>query len=116
MSHLNLIIGLILILVPDVYKRQIGTYVDYVPTDSTMAGAYTWAQFMGDDGTPGKDGVPGKNGTNGQTSYLHVRYSNDAGKTFTANNGKTPGDYLGQYTDFTQSDSTDCLLYTSRCV
>lgn len=97
--------------ISDTPNKYIGTYVDYVPTDSTMAGAYTWAQFMGDDGTNGKDGIPGKNGTNGQTSYLHIRYSNDAGKTFTTNNGKTPGDYLGQYTDFTQTDSTDVSKY-----
>lgn len=90
---------------PDKY---IGTYVDYISTDSTLAGAYTWSKFMGDDGT---DGIPGKNGTNGQTSYIHIRYSNDGGKTFTASNGKTPGDYLGQYTDFTQADSIEVTKY-----
>lgn len=89
-------------------NKYIGTYVDYTPTDSTIAGAYTWTQFMGDDGT---DGIPGKNGSNGQTSYIHIRYSNDAGVTFTANNGKIPGDYMGQYTDFTQTDSTDVKKY-----
>ncbi|WP_416326142.1 hypothetical protein [[Eubacterium] hominis] len=90
---------------PDKY---IGTYVDYISTDSTLTESYTWSKFMGDDGT---DGIPGKNGTNGQTSYLHIRYSNDGGKTFTGNSGKTPGDYLGQYTDFIQVDSTEIAKY-----
>lgn len=36
----------------------------------------------------------------GQTSYLHIKYSNDGGRTFTANNGETVGDYIGECTDF----------------
>ena len=38
----------------------------------------------------------------GQTSYLHIKYSNDGGRTFTANNGETVGDYIGECTDFNQ--------------
>lgn len=87
---------------PDKY---IGTYVDYLPEDSTIAQRYTWTKFQGDDG------VAGENGENGQTSYLHIRYSNDGGATFTSNNGKTPGSYLGQYTDFQTSDSTKTTDY-----
>lgn len=36
----------------------------------------------------------------GRTSYLHIKYSNDGGRTFTANNGETVGDYIGECTDF----------------
>ncbi len=36
----------------------------------------------------------------GQTSYLHIKYSNDGGLSFTANNGETVGDYIGECTDF----------------
>ena len=36
----------------------------------------------------------------GQTSYLHIKYSNDGGRTFTPNNGETVGDYIGECTDF----------------
>jgi hypothetical protein len=50
--------------------------------------------------------------TNGQTSYLHVKYSNDGGATFTANNGETAGDYLGTYVDFTAADSNSVSSYT----
>lgn len=87
-------------------SAYIGTYVDYMPADSTMAGAYTWARFQG------TDGIPGTNGADGKTSYLHIRYSDDGGRTFTAEDGKTPGVYIGQYTDFTQADSLDVTLYS----
>lgn len=87
----------------------IGTYVDFVLTDSTDPKKYTWYRFQGLQGT---DGIPGKNGANGQTSYLHIKYSNDGGKTFTTNTGETPGDYIGQYVDFVQADSTDPKRYS----
>lgn len=45
----------------------------------------------------------GADGTNGSTSYLHIKYSNDGGSTFTAPNGETVGDYIGQCTDFNKT-------------
>ena len=36
----------------------------------------------------------------GQTSYVHIKYSNDGGQSFTLPNGETVGDYIGQCTDF----------------
>lgn len=90
----------------------IGTYVDFTPADSTDPKKYTWYRFQGLQGPEGNQGIPGKNGANGQTSYLHIKYSNDGGKTFTANTGETPGDYIGQYVDFVQADSTDPKRYS----
>lgn len=90
----------------------IGTYVDFILTDSTDPKKYTWYRFQGLQGPEGNQGIPGVNGTNGQTSYLHIKYSNDGGKTFTANTGETPGDYIGQYVDFVQADSTDPKRYS----
>ena len=87
---------------PDVY---IGTYVDFVQANSTDPSKYTWARFQGIQGENGNQGIPGVNGEDGRTSYLHIKYSND-GKTFTANNGETPGAWIGQYVDFVQSDSS----------
>ncbi len=55
--------------------------------------------------------MPGKDGVNGITYYLHVKYSND-GKTFTANKGETPGDYLGQLVDTKKEDSNTFSDYT----
>lgn len=83
---------------PDVY---IGTYVDFLQANSTDPSKYTWARFQG---IQGENGI-GVNGEDGRTSYLHIKYSND-GKTFTANNGETPGAWIGQYVDFVQSDSS----------
>lgn len=50
--------------------------------------------------------------TNGQTSYLHIKYSNTGGLTFTGNNGETPGDYIGTLTDFNAVDSSTPGDYT----
>lgn len=60
----------------------------------------------------GEQGIQGPAGANGKTSYLHIKYSNDGGKSFTANNGETPGAYIGQYVDFTQADSSSVSSYT----
>ena len=46
-----------------------------------------------------------QDGRDGRTSYLHIKYSNDGGNTFTSNNGEDTGDYMGQYVDYTQADS-----------
>lgn len=51
-------------------------------------------------------------GQNGLPSYLHVRYSNDGGKTFTGNNGKTEGKWMGTYTDHLEADSEKVSDYT----
>ena len=84
--------------------RYIGTRVDYVRDDSMNPGDYKWQLMEGAQGPAGENGINGVNGADGRTSYLHIKYSDD-GATFTANNGETPGDWLGQYVDFTQADS-----------
>ena len=93
-------------------SAYIGTYVDYTSTDSTDPSKYTWSRFQGLQGEQGEQGIPGNNGSDGKTYYLHIKYSNDGGKTFTANNGETPGTYIGVYTDTTQNDSTSVSKYT----
>ena len=90
-------------------NTYIGTYVDFTQADSNDYTDYTWSRF---EGIQGEQGIPGTNGENGQTSYLHIKYSDDGGKTFTANNGETPGKYIGQYVDFTQADSASVSKYT----
>lgn len=60
----------------------------------------------------GTNGTPGANGTNGQTTYFHLKYSNDGGKTFTSNNGEDVGSYIGTYTDFVKEDSDTPSDYT----
>lgn len=95
--------------VPNTY---IGTYVDYTELDSTDPSKYTWYRFKGLQGEQGTQGIPGTNGADGKTSYLHIKYSNDGGKTFTSNSGETVGDYIGQCTDFNRADPTTVGAYT----
>ena len=89
----------------------IGTYVDSIQTDSDDPTKYTWYRFRGIDGKDGEDGIPGMDGKDGTTYYLHIKYSDD-GKTFTANNGDTPGKYLGQLVDTTKEHSLVFNAYT----
>lgn len=93
-------------------NTYIGTYVDFLPNDSTDPNVYTWSRFEGLQGKDGTNGIPGKNGADGRTSYLHIKYSNDGGQTLTANDGETPGSWIGQYTDYEQKDSTNVTKYT----
>lgn len=90
----------------EIPSKYIGTYVDYTEDDSTNPDDYKWIQFIGDNG------IPGENGIDGKTYYLHIKYSNDGGQTFTDNNGEDPGEYLGVYTDTTEEDSLDATKYT----
>ena len=60
----------------------------------------------------GTNGTPGTPGADGKTPYLHMKYSDDGGTTFTADSGETPGAYIGTYTDFTEADSTSVSDYT----
>lgn len=92
--------------VPNTY---IGTYVDFTAADSADPAKYTWSRFQGEKGT---QGIPGTNGVNGRTSYLHIKYSNDGGKTFTGNSGEDSGTYIGTCVDYTQNDPTNVSAYS----
>ena len=92
-------------------SEYIGTYVDFEMQDSTDPKKYTWYRFKGLQGEKGEQGIPGKDG-DGRTTYLHIKYSNDGGRTFTSNNGETVGDYIGTCTDFTKADPTTVSAYT----
>lgn len=61
----------------------------------------------GKDGKDGTNGTDGSNGEDGKTSYLHIKYSNDGGVTFTGNNGEDPGAWIGTYVDYNINDSDD---------
>lgn len=95
--------------IPNTY---IGTYVDYTEPDSTDPSKYTWYRFKGLQGEQGTQGIPGTNGADGKTSYLHIKYSNDGGKTFTSNSGEVPGTYIGICTDYNVGDPSSVGSYT----
>lgn len=105
-------------------KRIIGVYGDtgkdgakgedgYSPTATiSKNGDTTTITIVDKTGThtqtikDGINGTPGKDGTNGKTTYFHVKYSNDGGKTFTSNSGETVGSYIGTCTNYTEADPT----------
>ena len=92
-------------------KLYIGQYTDYTQADSTDPKKYAWSRFQGVQGPQGTQGIPGTNGTNGKTSYLHIKYSNDGGKTFTGNSGEDVGTYIGTCVDYNQSDPASVGSY-----
>ena len=92
-------------------STYIGTYVDSAQADSADPKKYTWSRFQGLQGPQGTQGIPGTNGANGKTSYLHIKYSNDGGKTFTGNSGEDVGTYIGTCVDYNQSDPASVRSY-----
>ena len=74
------------------------------------------ASLVGKDGADGKDGtqgIQGPAGSDGKTSYLHIAYANSAdGKTDFSTTVSTNKLYIGQYTDFTEADSTTPSKYS----
>ena len=95
----------------DTPNTYIGTAVTTSSTAPTGYASYKWVQLKGSQGPKGDQGIKGPTRADGKTTYLHIKYS-DNGTTFTANNGETPGAYIGQYTDFTATDSTTFSAYT----
>lgn len=95
--------------IPDTY---IGTYVDFTSSDSTDPNKYAWTQFKGSQGAKGDQGIAGTNGENGKTSYLHIAYATSSdGKTGFSVSDSVNKTYIGQYTDYTEADSTDPTKY-----
>ena len=89
-------------------KAYVGMYVDHTATDSTSPSAYAWSLIKGADG---RDGTPGKPGKDGRTPYLHIAYADTAqGGGFSQSPDGKP--YIGQYTDYSQPDSSDPSRYT----
>lgn len=89
---------------PTVSISKSGTVTTITITDKN--GTHTQTVNDGTNGTAGKAGADGK------TSYFHVKYSNDGGKTFTSNSGETVGTYIGTCTDYNQADPTTVDSYT----
>lgn len=94
--------------VSDSDRDYVGMYVDEVVADSTDPTKYAWSKIKGADGT---QGIQGKPGADGKTSYLHIKYSNDGGKTFTGNSGEDIGAYIGTCVDYAKDDPTSVGMY-----
>lgn len=90
-------------------NAYIGMYVDNVVTDSTDPTKYRWTLAKGQDGA---QGIQGPAGADGKTPYWHTAYANSAdGKTDFSLTDSTNKRFIGQYTDYTQADSTDPTKY-----
>lgn len=93
----------------NVGKTYIGMYVDQIATDSTDPSKYKWNLIKGSDGA---QGIQGPKGADGLTPYWHTAYANSAdGKTGFSVTDSTNKQYIGQYTDYVASDSTDPAKY-----
>lgn len=55
--------------------------------------------------------IKGEDGTNGVSSYIHIKYSNDGGNTFTPNNGEDIGEYIGTCVDYDEIDPSSVSAY-----
>ncbi|MBT9068494.1 hypothetical protein ACXO8J_07810, partial [Lactobacillus delbrueckii subsp. bulgaricus] len=87
----------------------IGVLTDYTQADSTDYTQYTWSRLKGDTGD---QGIPGPKGADGRTSYVHFAYANSADGTVDFDVSNSAGKlYIGQYTDYTQADSTNPASY-----
>ncbi len=87
---------------PQANTKYMGTCSSTSATAPTNASAYSWSLIKGEDG---EQGIKGEDGANGESSYLHVKYSND-GRTFTPNNGEDLGSWIGTYVDNNPMDSS----------
>lgn len=87
------------------YTKDNTTYTDSKKIIVTLALKGNTGS-KGDTGANGKDGTSGKDGIDGKNSYLHIKYSND-GATFTSNNGNDIGRYIGSYSDYNETASTN---------
>ena len=87
-------------------KLYIGTYTDFISTDSQNPSYYNWSLIRGADGADGTDGTDGVN------AYLHIAYANSpdgsVGFSVDDSEGKT---YIGTYTNSIKEDSLNYLDY-----
>lgn len=73
---------------------------------------FKWSKIKGDKGEQGSQGVAGADGENGKTSYLHIAYADSAdGSVGFSTSDSINKSYIGQYTDFNISGSSNYQDY-----
>jgi hypothetical protein len=87
-------------------ETYVGWYSDFTEADSTNPSRYEWSLFKGADGADGKDG------NDGLPAYIHYAYAtnSDGSQGFSLTYTGVE-DYVGWYTDFTKTDSTNHTKY-----
>lgn len=84
-----------------------GICINNSPIAPTDPGQYTWSKIKGEDGRPGTTGRPGQPGQDGATYYIHIKWSNDGGQSFSEGSGA----WLGVYTDTSPDPIEIPMLY-----
>ena len=94
--------------IKDVLQSEADLPSDATSGDGYLIGNDLW--IMTDVGTWTK--VENFKGQDGKSRYIHIKYSDDGGLTFTTNGGETAGKYMGVYVDDVELDSTNVSDYT----
>lgn len=106
--------------VPSVPSGQyLWTKIVWTYTDNTSETGYSVAKMgergpqglQGIQGPKGDQGIQGRPGVDGRTSYAHIAYADsaDGTKNFSVSDSRRL--YIGFYTDFNQTDSTNPSAY-----
>ncbi|XBG85772.1 hypothetical protein V4S32_11380 [Enterococcus cecorum] len=87
------------------------TSIDCTTTALVEKGEVGPPGLDGQQGKDGADGIPGRDGQDGRTSYAHIAYADsaDGQKNFSVSDSHRL--YIGFYTDFNQTDSTNPSAY-----
>ena len=86
---------------PNSTTEYMGVCTTTSSTAPTTYTSYVWTKIKGDPGL----------GTPGESSYTHIKYSNN-GTSFTDNNGEELGSWIGILVDTNEADSTVFSDYT----
>lgn len=98
----------------DIYTFQ-WTYSECEENDAYSIDGHIWvaAPNQGWIDFGNLKGEKGEDGTNGKNAYIHIKYAKSLTKNdWTANNGETPGPYIGLYCDTQSADQLVWSLYT----
>ncbi|WP_171333667.1 phage tail protein [Enterococcus cecorum] len=83
------------------------TSIDCTTTALVEKGEVGPPGLDGQQGKDGADGIPGRDGRDGRTSYAHIAYADSADGTKNFSVSDSHRLYIGFYTDFNATDSTN---------
>lgn len=93
-------------------RAYLGIVIDGNQADPTTPGSYEWSLIKGSDGLNGTNGTPGPPGANGQPTYVHIAYADNANGTLNFSLDNPTGRlYVGFYVDQVVADSSNPALY-----
>lgn len=87
------------------------TSIDCTTTALVEKGEVGPPGLDGQQGKDGADGIPGRDGQDGRTSYAHIAYADSADGTKNFSVSDSHRLYIGFYTDFNATDSTNPSAY-----